>query len=253
MLNRYWRIFATGLSFTLFGLGGLLLPCFAVPVLYCLPGGASARERRAKALIHISFRVFVEIMRILGILTYSVPNREQLNRPGQLILANHPSLLDVVFLIAFIRRADCVVKSSLLNNPFMRGAINVAHFIANDNPETVVQLAAASLERGNSLVIFPEGTRTTPGEPISMRRGAANIALQAGCNITPVVISCQPVTLTKGRPWYQVPDKKFHIVLRLQPELCIAEYQREKSKPIAARKLTHFLQHYFTQELLVNE
>lgn len=253
-MNKIWRIIATGISFTLFGLGGLVLPIVVIPFIYLVPGKKIDRERRAKLAIHYTFRWFVEIMRALGVLTYCVEDREQFNRGSQLILANHPSLIDVVFLIAFIRRADCVVKSAITKNPFMRGTVcHIAGYIANDNPELVIEQAAASIKRGNSLVIFPEGTRTTPGEPLTMQRGAANIALRAGVPITPVVITCEPTTLTKNQPWYRVPSRRFHFTMRINSTIPIAEYNIETSPSVAARRLTAFLQNYFSQELMLHE
>ncbi len=90
-----------------------MLPLLATPVIYLSSFDTFVRERRAKLFVHYIMRGFVELMRCLGILTYSVKDRETYNQPGQLILANHPSLIDVVFLIGFIRQADCVIKSSL--------------------------------------------------------------------------------------------------------------------------------------------
>ncbi len=249
-LNKGWRVLATGFCFLSFGLGGLILPLFAVPTLYLLPGGPLKRERRAKALIHYAFRLFVEQMRLLGILTYSVEDRQALNRPGQLIIANHPTLIDIVFLIAFIKRADCVVKSSLLRNPFTRGPIQVANYIANDNSEAVLQLADASFKRGNNLIIFPEGTRTTQGQELRMQRGAANVALRCHCQVTPVIIHCEPSTLTKELKWYQVPDRPFHMVLRHGSSLDLTPYQQDTAASRAARALTRFFEDYFTRELV---
>jgi hypothetical protein len=40
-----------------------------------------------------------------------------------MIIANHPSLIDVVFLIGLVRQANCVVKQSLWENPFTRGPV----------------------------------------------------------------------------------------------------------------------------------
>lgn len=252
-LNIYWRVLATGFSFLTFGLGGVVLTLAAVPVLYLLPGGPLRRERRAKAVIHYAFRGFMELMRMLGVLTYEVEDRQRLNRPGQLIIANHPTLIDIVFLIAFIKRADCVVKSSLLRNPFMLGPITAANYIANDSSERVLELAEQSFQRGNSLIVFPEGTRTTSGQPLSMQRGAANIALRCHCEVLPVVIRCEPGTLTKELKWYQIPERRFHITLTPQPALPMAPFQQEKAVSLAARKLTRFFEDYFTQELVSHD
>lgn len=249
ILDKAWRTFATAVAFSLFGIGCLILPWLAIPLLFLIPGGALGRERRAKALIRYAFRLFVEIMRGLGLLTYQLPNRELLNRPGQLLMANHPTLIDVVTLIAFTPRADCVVKGGLLRNPFTRLPIKVAGFIANDNPEQMVALARASLARGNSLVIFPESTRTTPGEPLKMMRGAANIALRAGHDITPVLIRCEPITLSKQHRWYQVPERRFTLSLTVQPNITVKSFLAGENIPLATRKLTRYLEQYFTKEL----
>ncbi len=252
-LSKLWRIIATAIAFTVFGLGGSLLPFIVVPILYLLPGGPMVRERRAKAYIHYIMRCFVETMRCLGILTYCVDRGAGCNSPSQLILANHPSLIDVVFLIAFIRRADCVVKSSLTQNLFTRFSIGLAGYIANDDPEKILEAAAASLERGNSLIIFPEGTRTTPGQPMELQRGAANIALRCEAPITPVVITCEPTTLTKNMPWYRIPPRRFHFTMNIRDKIPIEEFLDEPHPSIASRRLTEFLRNYFTQELASHE
>lgn len=249
ILNRAWRIFATGLAFSLFGLGGIIIPPLVIPPIYLLSRDKQDRERHAKAAIHYTMRGFVEIMRGLGVLTYSVECSEDFSRPGRLILANHPSLIDVVFLIAFVRRADCVVKSSLLRNPFTRGPIGLAGYIANDDPEKVIEATVSSLGRGNSLIIFPEGTRTTPGEALTFQRGAANIALRAGLPITPVLIKCEPTTLTKGTPWYRVPPRRFHFSMTMQSEIDVARFAETDNPSRSARRLTRHLQNYFTREL----
>lgn len=249
VLGRAWRVVATGLAFSLFGLGGVLLPPVAVPVIYLVSRDKEDRERRAKAFIHYTMRGFVEIMRGLGILTYSVDCPEDFNQPGRLILANHPTLIDVVFLLAFIKRADCVVKSSLWRNPFTRGPIRLAGYIANDDPEKVIEATVSSLERGNSLIIFPEGTRSTPGRALGFQRGAANIALRAGLPVTPVLIRCEPVTLTKNTPWYRVPPRRFHFAMAMQGEIEVRPFSEADNPSRAARRLTRYLQDYFTREL----
>ena len=46
--NYVWRLLATGASFVLFGLGGLVLRVIVLPVLGLLPGDAATRRRRAE-------------------------------------------------------------------------------------------------------------------------------------------------------------------------------------------------------------
>lgn len=248
-LNWCWRLFATGFAFSVFGLGGLLLPLYALPVLMMTPAGRK-RERRARWLVHVNFAFFMAMMRFLGILRFHVVDVERLSQPGQLILANHPSLIDVVLLIGLLPQADCVVKSGLMKNPTMRGVIRLAGYIANDDPEQVIAEARASLARGNSLIIFPEGTRTVPGCPLSFQRGAANVALRLGQSIRPAVITVEPATLTKNVPWYRIPDSgPFEMTLRAMPEFPITACTDDKPLSLQARQLTKALENYFSEEL----
>lgn len=248
-INWLWRLFATGLAFTVFGVGGLLLPLYALPVLLLTPAG-DARERRARWLVHVNFKAFMHMMQGLGIMRFKARHLDDLRRPGQLILANHPSLIDVVFLISLLPQADCVVKANLLKNPTMRGVIGLAGYIANNDPEQVLEAARASMRRGNSLIIFPEGTRTVPGKPIRMQRGAANVALRLGRPIRPVLITVEPDTLTKHRPWYQIPaEGPFVMTLTAMPELPVSTVYERMPPALAARKLTRSLEDYFTEEL----
>ena len=116
----YWRLLATAASFALFGLGGLCLRLVVFPVLGWLPGDAQTHRQRARQIVSWLFWCFVRFMARTGVLTYEIQGPERLGRPGQMIIANHPSLIDVVFLIGLVRHANCVVKQSLWDNPFTR-------------------------------------------------------------------------------------------------------------------------------------
>ncbi|WP_369678325.1 lysophospholipid acyltransferase family protein, partial [Enterococcus faecium] len=88
------------------------------------------------------------------------------NAKGQLIIANHPSLIDVVVLISIVRNADCVVKADLWKNPFLKGVVKATGYINNDaDPEYFLNQCQQSFARGNNLIVFPEGTRSVPGKP----------------------------------------------------------------------------------------
>ena len=130
--NQLWRLLATGASFVLFGLGGLLLRLIVLPMLGLLPGDATTRRDRARAAISKAFHLHVRFMYRSGVLRYEFQGAERLGRPGQMIIANHPSLIDVVFLIAHARHASCIVKQSLWRNPFTRGPVRRAQYISNN-------------------------------------------------------------------------------------------------------------------------
>lgn len=252
-LDRSWRLFATALSFVLFGLGAIVISLVVVPILLLLPGSSIQRQQRGKACIHHIFRCYIAVMEVLGVLSYEVHGIEKL-KGAQLILANHPSLIDVVFLISLVPNANCVVKSALLRNPFTYGPVRAAGYIVNDDMvDDVIVAAKQAVDRGEALIVFPEGTRTKPGQELILKRGAAHIAIRTAANVTPVIIQCKPVTLTKGEPWYHIPPKRPHFVIRIEQPIEVTAYINNVKPSMAARNLTADLTDFFNKEIGLHE
>src|SRR5471032_2265765 len=246
-LAWYWRVLATGFSFCVFGAGGLLLRVLVFPALRLLVRRPDQRVACSRSVIRLAFRAYVELMRMLGVLRYDIRGREKLERGGLLILANHPTLIDTVFLMAFVKNADCIVKGALWNNPFLRGPLRAAAYISNEGGPELVGDCIASLRRGNNLIVFPEGTRTPGSGVISMKRGAANIAVRGARDMTPVLIRCDPATLRKGDKWWRVPPRRVLFQIEVQDDLAVAAFTEDGASDVmAARHLTEFLQNYFT-------
>jgi len=253
-LDHAWRVIGTGLSFLAFGVGGLALRLCVFPVLQLGVREPARRRALARRWIQRSFAGHVWLMHRLGLLTYEVRGRERLQRRGLLILANHPTLIDVVFLISLLPDADCVVKVGVARNPFMRGPVRAAGYIANDEGAGLVEECIAAVRGGGNLVIFPEGTRSEPGRPLRLQRGAANIAVRGRLDITPVRISCSPPTLGKGQKWYRVPSRRFHMLIEVGDDLPIAPYVEAIAaapggEALAVRRLNDHLGHYFSGDI----
>ncbi|MNC43091.1 acylglycerophosphoethanolamine acyltransferase [compost metagenome] len=223
------------------------------PLLSCLPGNVEAHRRRARRTIGQLFWLFVRFMYRTGVLTYDIRGAEKLGRPGQMIIANHPSLIDVVFLIGLVREADCVVKQSLWENFFTRGPLREAQYISNDGSMDMLDTAAQALQDGQTLIIFPEGTRTRPGSPPAFHRGAAAIALRGAKIITPVTIKVSPSTLTKAEPWYRIPRSRVHFSLQAGADIDPRFFAASGPAPQASRKLNDYLHDYFLKELALDE
>lgn len=255
-LNKYWRIFATGSAFTLFGLGGLLLTIIIFPIInFINRHDELQRKQSAKKVVHKTFKMFVNYMRFVGILTLEIENEEQLNQhKGKLIIANHPSLIDVVVLISLIENADCVVKAGLWKNPFMKGAVTNTGYINNEeDPDTFLNDCNKTFKEGNNLIVFPEGTRSSVNKPLNFKRGTANIAIRAKADIVPIILTVTPTTLTKELAWYQIPDKKFTVKLVVNPVLSTQKYREADSVSNSVRELTRDLVEYYKEEFTTHE
>ncbi|MBT0963227.1 lysophospholipid acyltransferase family protein [Denitromonas iodatirespirans] len=251
-LNYLWRLLMTGLAFSLFSIGGLAITLFAYPVIRLMPGGPARRRQRMQWVIHKMFGVFVGFMCTVGIMRLHLNNAEALaNARGVLVLANHPTLIDVVVMISLMPRSDCVVKAALWNSPFLGGVVRAAGYISNaKSSEELVEACVGALRQGGALVIFPEGTRTRPGEPLRFLRGAAHIALGCEQPILPVVLRCDPPTLSKGRPWYDIPPRRFEYRLDVKSPLSARDLiEPDLPDTLAVRRLTGALETHFALEL----
>jgi len=252
--NYCWRVAATGFSFASFGLGGMAIATVIAPVLNATTSDSGKRQQRAQDVIKYSFKGFTEMMVKLGIMTYSVDGLEKLqNSRQELVIANHPSLIDVVVLIGMMQQANCVVKQSLWSNPFTKGPVQSAGYILNAGSQQFVEDCVTRLKENNaaSLLIFPEGTRTEKGMTLNeFQRGAANIAIRANVPIRPVIITCTPSTLTKNEKWYHVPSRPFHIEVKVLDAVQVSDLLDDLTVgPKQVRQLSRSFYKIFDEEL----
>lgn len=242
------QILASGIGFSSVGIGGVLFSLLGTPVLRLLPGGKPALQRRTRAVFFFYFRALARFLSWSGIydLRTDLPPRAELD--GTLLLATHPGYLDVVMALGTLDQLTCVVKLGVWNNPLFGWAVRAAGYIPARDPESVLEAGAAALARGETIILFPEGTRTDPGKPYRFQRGAAHLALRSGAPILPILVTCDPPLLAKGHRWYHMPhqpcDYRMRALALLGP--CGPE---GLPAPQAARELTERLEARFNQEV----
>lgn len=250
-INKFWRVLGTGFGFTSLGLGGLLLCLTAFPFVILATRDLAKRRRRVRQIIGHTFAFYLGVLKFLGVLDLKVSNISPfMSVKGCLIICNHPTLLDVVIIMSQMKDLQCVVKAALWQNPFIGGVIRSAGYIRNDlPPETFLEECKAQLERGENILIFPEGTRTQPNKPLEMHRGMGNLALGANADIQALVMTCNPLTLTKGNPWYNVPHRKPFFHLTGGRTFYIGDYPEEKPRSLRVRALMRDIKDFYIRQL----
>jgi 1-acyl-sn-glycerol-3-phosphate acyltransferase len=228
------RIFAKWFSFFYFGLSTLILVIIIFPVMYLVFHPRERFKKYGRRFVSISFRFFVSLMHFIGIVDLGTDNRENYRRlSSKIVVANHPSLLDVVMLISLIPNADCIVNTYLNRNFIVKGVVRQLYILNSLDPDNVLQACDESLKKGNCLIIFPEGTRTPRYGKTILRKGAARIALFSGCNIVPVYIGgTDKYGLGKKDPWTGFNPRERYIY-----DICMgAEIDPEKHRDLPAPK-----------------
>ena len=104
------------------------------------------------------------------------------------------------------------------------------------------------LADGESLIVFPEGTRSQPGKPVVLQRGFAHLATQTGAPILPVTIRCTPPTLTKGEPWWRIPERPPVFTVTVGHPVAIETFSSNVNRGLAARRVTKYFTAYYQSE-----
>jgi 1-acyl-sn-glycerol-3-phosphate acyltransferase len=186
-------------------------------VLYPLLPRETGR-RIGRAIIAHGYRGYWRFTGMVGMLRLDAAALDALrDERGLVIVANHPSLLDAVMLVAQLPRAACIMKASLMRNPLFGPGARLARYIRNDSAYGMVQCAVKDLQEGGQLVLFPEGTRTTQAPVNPLHASFAIIAKRAQAPVQVVFIDTDTPFLGKGWPLLRLPALPMQFTVRLGP------------------------------------
>ena len=125
----------------------------------------------------------------------SIIDRKKID-PNQayVMICNHQSMLDIVVLYRLFTHFKWVSKKELFKVPIAGWNMTLNRYVAVDRGNKVSHLkmlreCEANLRNGNSVMIFPEGTRSENGEIRIFKEGAFKIALMAKVPILPIVLN----------------------------------------------------------------
>jgi len=126
-----------------------------------------------------------------------------LNQP-YIFVSNHASMADIpTVLVALNGRVNIIFKKELTWVPIWGWALRYGPFIMIDrsNPRNAmvsIERAAQTIRSGQSVILFPEGTRTNDGKLQSFKRGAFTLAAKSGVPVVPMIINNTFAIMPKG-------------------------------------------------------
>jgi 1-acyl-sn-glycerol-3-phosphate acyltransferase len=172
--------------------------------------------RVGRKMISWGYGLFWRIARCSGMLRLEASALDALrDERGLVVVANHPSLLDAVMLVARLPRSACIMKASLSRNPLLGPGARLARYIRNDSTHGMVVCAVQDLRAGGQLVLFPEGTRTVHTPINTFQSSFTLIAKRAQVPIQTAFIDTRSPYLGKGWPLWRLPPLPIVFSVRL--------------------------------------
>ncbi|HEU4385935.1 MAG TPA: lysophospholipid acyltransferase family protein, partial [Anaeromyxobacteraceae bacterium] len=175
----------------------------------------------ALALVHLATRPFDPTLRVAGrflrvcgsALSWAFPLwRVRIDgavppaRFPFVAVANHQSFLDVFMLARLPWEMKWVAKEELFRIPWLGWMFRLSGDIPvrrgdHESGQAVLAAARHYLDRGMSVMFFPEGTRSRDGHLQAFKIGAFRLAVEAGVPVLPVAVVGTAEGMPKGSPW----------------------------------------------------
>lgn len=160
----------------------------------------TTRVRRRRMLASRGARLYLWVLSKLGLLNCTMGDVSRLPSTPSVIVANHPTLFDAVLLLSLKEDAACLAKRKLRRHFAFGPAIYFLGYLTADKAEHLLEGAKQALRQGASLIVFPEGSRSSRhGKVDAFHRGAASISIRTGAPLIPVVIRSNVEVLGRNK------------------------------------------------------
>lgn len=189
------------LLFAVFGLGALAIS----PLMLVL-----RKPELCQRIVRAVWRPLVKLFIWTGLIAVERGNLP--NAQGTILVANHPSLIDVVIVVSLVPKTLYIAKHGLRTNPVM-AAIVRATSLPDD--ARLFDAAAPYLKKGWNVLIFPEGTRSPEAGGLHpFKRGAAQLALRTGAPVVCVGIRQSRQILAKRQAIWDMGPRRVTYAFR---------------------------------------
>lgn len=176
--------------------GCILWGITVVPVTILISQFRPSARETFNDLTRAGLRFYIRMVPFMRVVVEGHSDLEagrQLARRARILVANHQSLLDPIMLMSFEPCLSGPAKDYLFRWPGLGAFLRLARFYpSGDAGQGLLEKMRAGVEQaamqGNSLLFFPEGTRSRSGELGKFRNGAFRMAVEYGLPIQPVVI-----------------------------------------------------------------
>ncbi|KQB38824.1 1-acyl-sn-glycerol-3-phosphate acyltransferase [Flavobacterium aquidurense] len=242
------RTFIHGIiSFTYYGLGGILMSLFSITIMPILPIN---EKSKMKGFRYVISKFMNSVLYSNPFLHKKVINKfnENFEKPA-IIIANHSSFIDILAMGMLSPKIIFLVNDWVYNSPIFGGTVRKAGFYpVSEGIEGGVEHLRQKVNEGYSLMIFPEGTRSESNQINRFHKGAFYLAEEFNLDIVPVLIHGASEAIPKGDFVIHHSYLTLSILERISPDnLSFGKNYAERTKLLSAYFKEEF--HKIRQEL----
>lgn len=192
-----WSFSKMIFAFTYFVIGCLILTFAGLVLVYLNPWGRSKGKRIIHTLISAYIRSLIYIMSNVK-KSYHYSDKAYHKTPA-IYIANHTSFLDILIMTGLHPKVILITADWVWKSPVMGPLVRMAdYYPATEGAEEGLHHLRKMRDRGYSIVIFPEGTRSYTDKMGKFRKGAFYLAEQLEMDIQPLVLHGIQYTMEKG-------------------------------------------------------
>lgn len=190
--------------YTLASAAWYLPQLFSTVILGGILFSTGKRTDKKKAFYHWYIYTLYRLdMKIIPGIRYRINNpHQELFKKGSILICNHQSFLDSVCMLILTPKILIVTNDHVWQNKFIHRILGFADFYPiSRGLENSISFFREYIDKGYSIVIFPEGKRSQTCSILRFHRGAFYLAQQIGCDILPIFIHGVGHIMPNGCHW----------------------------------------------------
>ncbi|MBL7767052.1 MAG: MMPL family transporter [Chitinophagaceae bacterium] len=255
-----WSFSKSIFAFTYYALGCLMVTIVGFILTKCIPFS----RVKMKYVYHVIIsKMMWSLLYLMANVTKKIEGKEHkdFSKPS-VIIANHASFLDLLRIISLHPKILLMTNRWVWRSPVFGALVRMAdYYPVEEGAEFSVDRMKYWVDRGYSIAVFPEGTRSIDGQMKRFHKGAFYIAEKLGLDIQPVLFHGIHYTMSKGDfllkdgtisirflPKIPLSDIRYGVGYAERSKL-IGRYFRQSLKLMTSEKETT---HYFREQLIKN-
>ena len=235
-MNKFFRSAIVLFFLVIFGIGS----CFLNFILFPIAKFFVKEENRLmfySATIRLCWKFFTHLLIFSRLIKLDIKNKNEIEQiQNKIIVATHPSFIDIIILISLIPKTTCIAKESLAKHPIMKNILNTIFITSESNLEEFQKQTKQMLDEGFNVIIFPSGIRHRKNEFPKIKKGAALIAINSKKNIVPLKFYTDADFLFINQPIWSAGENTVTFSIEKCSEIDISTEMQKSTDPIIIKR-----------------